>query len=88
LRQQGASIAIRRHVVDKLGKVAQPWFEVGHIFDAGKRVFVTNTPGKQNVEVYIDGVLAEKSSDAGIISRELTGLVLGNSTMDDSAQVR
>jgi len=84
LRQYGTSIAVQRYLVDEQGNVTQPWFRVDHVFRAGERVFVTITSSKDNTELYVNGVLAGTSSDAGIVSRELTGaLVLANSTIDD-----
>jgi concanavalin A-like lectin/glucanase superfamily protein len=85
LRQYGTSIAVQRHAVDERGNVTQLWSTVDHVFQPGKRVFVTITSNKNNTELYVNGVLAGTSSDPGIVSRELTGrLVLANSTVDDS----
>jgi len=85
LRQYGTSIAVQRSLVDEQGKVTQLWFKVDHVFEAGKRVFVTIASNKNGTELYVDGVPAGTSSDPGIVSQEPTGrLVLANSTVDDS----
>lgn len=85
LRQYGTSLAVQRYLVDEHGNVTQPWFKVDHVFDTGKHVFVTITSNKEKTAFYVNGVLAGRSSDSGIVSRELTGrLVLANSTVDDS----
>jgi VanZ family protein len=85
LRQYGTSIAVHRHLVDDQGNVRQPWFKVGHVFQAGKRVFVTITSNQDCTLLYVNSVLTGTSADPGILSRELTGrLVLANSTVDDS----
>jgi hypothetical protein len=85
VRQYGTSIAVQRSLIDENGKVSQLWFKVEHVFQVGKRVLVTIASSKDHTDLYLNGVLAGRSSDAGIVSRELTGrLVLANSTVDDS----
>lgn len=85
LRQYGTSLAVLRYVVDEHGNVTRPWYKVDQVLEAGKQVLVTVTSSKDNVALYVNGVLARRFSDSGIVSRELTGqLVLANSTVDDS----
>jgi VanZ family protein len=85
LRQYGAALGIHRYLADETGKITQPWFKVAHVFSAGKPVFVTLTSSKNQIECYVNGVLAGTFVGPGILNRELTGrLVLANSTVDDS----
>jgi VanZ family protein len=85
LRQYGTSVAVLRYVVDEHGQVTRPWYKVDQVLEAGKQVLVTVTSGKDNVALYVNGVMARRFSDSGIASGELTGqLVLANSTVDDS----
>jgi VanZ like protein/concanavalin A-like lectin/glucanase superfamily protein len=85
LRQYGTSLAVLRYLVDEHGQVTRPWYKVDQVLEAGKQVLVTVTSGKDNVALYVNGVLARRFSDSGIASGELTGqLVLANSTVDDS----
>src|ERR1035437_257085 len=85
LRQYGTSIALTRYWVDEQGNVVRPWYNVDHVLEVGRPVFVTVTSNQNNIALYVNGVLARTFSDPGIVSRELTGrLVLANSTVDDS----
>ena len=71
--------------VNKRGEVKQEWFKVDHVFDTTNEVFVTITSNQHSIALYVNGVLARRSFDLSIPSRELTGrLVLANSTLDDS----
>jgi hypothetical protein len=85
VRQYGTSIAVQRSLVDERGKVSLLWFKVEHVFEEGRKVFVTITSNRDHTDLYVNGVVAGRSLDPGIVSRELTGrLVLANSTVDDS----
>jgi hypothetical protein len=85
LRQYDTSIVLQRSLVNEQGRVTQLWFKVDHVFQAGKRVLATVSSNKNGTLLYVDGVVAGRSEDAGIANRELTGvLVLANSTVDDS----
>jgi VanZ family protein len=85
VRQYGTGLAVQPYLVDEHGKVTQQWFKVDHVFDASKHVFLTITSSKDGIALYVNGVLAGRSLDSEILSRELTGrLVLANSTVDDS----
>lgn len=85
LRQYGTSMAIQRYMIDDQGIPRRPWFKVDHVFRQRKRVLLTITSGKDATSVYVDGVLAGRSSTLGLVNRDLTGrLVVANSTVDDS----
>lgn len=85
LAQYGTSLALQRYSIDERGQVHLFWFKVVHVFDAEKPVFVTITSHRDGTDLYVNGMLAGRSTDPGIASRELAGrLVLANSTVDDS----
>jgi hypothetical protein len=85
LRQYGASMAIQRYMIDEQGISRRPWFKVDHVFRQGERVLLAVTSGKGATTVYVDGVLAGRSSTLGLVNADLSGrLVVGNSTVDDS----
>jgi hypothetical protein len=85
LQQYGPSLTVRPYSVNEQGEITQQWFKVDHVFDTTKEVFVTITSNQDSVALYVNGVLAGRSFDLSIPSRELTGrLVLANSTLDDS----
>jgi len=84
LRQSGARLILQRYVMDSQQRVSHPMFVVENAFKKDKRSFLTITSNKNGVRCYVNGVLAQETSDPGITKQELSGpLVVGNSTWDD-----
>ncbi len=85
IRQYGSSVAIQRYIIDERGIPRRPWLKVDRVFRKGERVLLTITSGRWATAVYVDGVLAGRSSTLGLVGRDLTGrLVVANSTVDES----
>lgn len=85
LRQYGSSVAIQRYMIDEQGMPQRPWLKVDRVFREGERVLLTVTSGRGATTIYVNGVLAGRSSTLGLFNRDLTGrLVLANSTVDQS----
>lgn len=85
LRQYGSSMAIQRYARDEEGNPQRPWLKVDGVFHEGERILLTVTFGSERTTIYVNGVLAERSSTLRVASRDLTGrLVVGTSTTDQS----
>lgn len=81
LFQFGSSLAIQTARVNSEGNKVRPRLVTRHIFENGKRVFLTITGGQAKTVVYVNGVLVKASSGFGLVSGDLTGrLLLGSST--------
>ncbi len=85
VRQYGSSVAIQRYIIDQQGIPRRPWFKIDRVFREGERVLLTITSGSGVTAVYVDGILAGRSSTLGLVSRDLTGrLVVASSTVNES----
>ncbi len=85
LRQFGNALAVQRSRVDREGTMVRPWLRTDRVFEQGKAVVLTITGSQNKTTVYVNGVRAKVSPEFGLVSGDLTGvLVLGNSTIKDS----
>jgi hypothetical protein len=85
LRQDAASLAIQRYVVEENGVGRHRWFKIDNVFQEGKSVFVTITSNAYKTSIYLNGAPTATSPAVGMIGSDLTGrLVIANSTVDNS----
>jgi hypothetical protein len=85
LRQRGSSVKIQRYMIDERGNPRRPKLEVDDVFHAGERVLLTVTSARGTTTLYVNRVLAGRSSTLGLVRRDLTGrLVVASSTVGES----